>query len=163
MNRTIQRAVTLLAVAGMACLPVVAAADPQPIIFTNINQAAGGDIFNAGHSNIVGSGDGGAAMPGPGLGAVAPAVGWTAQIQTRFDEVALVSHTGDADFPERLPFNWTAIVRYSNNSTAEYHGRDSDYLVSLSDNGFNADCTPTAPWGRCEVEHNGSSPVVIMG
>lgn len=109
MNRTIQRAVTLLAVAGMACLPVVAVADPQPIVFTDINRTAGGDIFNAGHSNIVGSGDGGITLPGPG--AVAPAAGWTARIQARFDEVTLVSHTGDADFPGRLPFNWTAVVR----------------------------------------------------
>ena len=161
MNRTIRRTVTLLAVAGMACLPVVAVADPQPIVFTNINQTAGGDIFNAGHDNIVGSGDGGTTVPG--LGGVAPATERTARIQTRFDEVTLVSHTGDADFPERLPFSWTAVVRYSDNSTADYHGRDSDYLVSLSDNGSSASCTPTAPRGNCEVTYNGPTPVVTMG
>ena len=128
---------------------------------TTRSPADPGRHFNAGHSNIVGSGDEGAAVPS--LGAVAPAAGWAARIQTRFDEVTLVSHTGDAGFPERLPFSWSAIVRYSDNSTAEYRGRDSDYLVRLSDNGYEASCTPTAPQGHCEVEHNGPTPVVTMG
>lgn len=162
MNRTLNRAAVLLTVAGIVCLPVAAVADPQPIGLNNTTTSiVSGDVFGAGHSNVVGSGDGGSA---PVTGAPgAPGVVRTARIQTRFDDVTLVSHTGDAQFPERLPFNSTALASYSDDSTAVYHGRDSDYNVFLSDNGFSARCVPTTPQGRCEVGYDGIGPVVTMG
>ena len=164
MNRTLKRAAVLLTVAGMACLPVTAIAEPQPTMFDNTTTSiVTGDVFGAGHSNIVGSGDGTAPAVGGGVGAGVGATERTAQIQTRFDEVTLVSHTGDAQFPEHLLFSWAAIIRYSDNSTAVYHGRDTDYRVTLSDNGFSASCTPTTPQGRCEVGYDGRGPVVTLG
>jgi hypothetical protein len=158
-NRTLKRAAVVLTVVGIVCLPVAAVADPQPISFNNsTTSAVNGDVFGAGHSNIVGSGDGGS-----GLTTGAPNTERTARIQTHFDEVTLVSHTGDAPFPEYLPYNVTAIVRYSDTSTAVYHGRNSDYDVSLSDNGQSASCSPTTRQGQCEVGYDGFGPVVTMG
>lgn len=71
MNRSLKRAAALLAVVGIACIPGVAVADPQPIVFHNdTTSIVTGDVFGAGHSNIVGSGDGTA--PGDALQPLAP-------------------------------------------------------------------------------------------
>jgi hypothetical protein len=58
-NRSITRMAVLLTVAGFVCMPVAAIADPQPISLNNTTTSiVSGDVFGAGHSNIVGSGDG---------------------------------------------------------------------------------------------------------
>ena len=162
MNRTLKRAAVLLTVAGIGCLPVTAVADQRPVVFNNATTSiVSGDVFGAGHSNIVGSGDGGGAAGG--LGAVAPTGARTVRIQTRTDEVTLVSHTGDARFPEALPFFSIAIVPYSDVSTAVYHGRDSDYRVGLRANDFLPTCVATTGQGRCEVTIDRGEVVVTMG
>jgi hypothetical protein len=167
-NRTIKRAAVLLTAIGVACLPGAAIADtqqPAPIFVAgNGNQVAGGDIFNAGHSNIVGSGDG--ATTGEGPGAPIGAGRQMVQIQTRFDRVQLVSHTGDASFAPFLDFQITSQVSLTVTSTAVYRGMDTDYDLTLSVNSAGqtwATCEPTARFGRCEVRDFGDGPVVTMG
>ena len=162
MNRTLKRAAVLLTVAGIGCLPVTAVADQRPIVFDNATTSiVSGDVFGAGHSNIVGSGDGGGAADG--LGAAAPTGERRVRIQTRADEVTLVSHTGDAPFPQFLPFFSTAIVPYSGVSAAVYHGRDSDYRVDLPANDFLPSCVATTPQSRCEVTIDRGDVVITMG
>jgi hypothetical protein len=167
-NRTVKRAVVLLAAIGMACLPGTAIADTHgtaPIFVAgNGNQVAGGDNFNAGHSNIVGSGDGEAMDENPGgpIGAGTRMV----QIQTGFDSVQLLSHTGDASFPARLPFKYRSDVSLTVTSTAVYRGMDTDYQLAISVDSSgqtSATCEPTSQSGRCDVRDFGDGPVVTMG
>jgi hypothetical protein len=164
-NRILTRTAVLLTVAGMACLPVAAVADSQPVSFDNTTTSiVSGDVFGAGHSNIVGSGDG--AQPGGGsggLGATAPNGERSVRIETRTDGVRLVDHTGDARFPEYLPAFWTAIVGYSGDSTAVYQGSDSGYRLSLPANSYQVSCVATTGRGRCEVNFQGGEPVITLG
>jgi hypothetical protein len=157
-NRTLTRLAVLLTVAGVVCLPVAAVADPQPISLNNTTTSiASGDVFGAGHSNIVGSGDGG----GGGVGAVPPTGQQVVRLQTGFDQVSLVSHTGDAQFPIGLPFASFATVPYADASTAVYRGMHGDYTVALAP-GLRAKCT--APAGsRCEIRDDFGIETVIMG
>jgi hypothetical protein len=165
-NRSIKRAAVLLTVLGVSCLPGTAIADPgagQVMIFGNSNQVAGGDIFNAGHDNIVGSGDGTNAAPG--LGVTLPPAEKVVAIRTGFETVHLLSHTGNATFAEDLPFQWTSVVTLSEHSTATYQGRDADYNIDVSlDASGNpqASCEPTTARGRCTIEFTGGL-VVTMG
>jgi len=84
-------------------------------------------------------------------------------VETRADEVQLVSPTGDARFPEVLPFFSFAFVPYSTDSAAVYHGRDSDYQVNLRANGTMPSCSATTPQGRCQVTFDRGQQVVTMG
>lgn len=64
MNRIVKAAALLITAAGILGQPAVAFADSTgaAVIIGDDNQVAGDDIFNAGHDNIVGSGNGAAAL-----------------------------------------------------------------------------------------------------
>ncbi len=74
MNRTVKAAVFLIAASGILCQPGIAAADSvgAAVVIGDDNQVAGDDIFDAGHDNIVGSGNNGGPA-GVGSGAASSA------------------------------------------------------------------------------------------
>ncbi|MEY9968745.1 hypothetical protein ABIA33_006832 [Streptacidiphilus sp. MAP12-16] len=169
MNRSIKRAAVLLTVLGMSCLPGTAIADARGAGTTVVgdgNQVAGGDIFNAGHDNIVGSGD-----VGGGVGAGAPSADKVVLILTIEPNffARLVSHTGDAVFPELLVGAIPGVVRFTTSgaaamSTAVYDGGSAAprYALTLL---VSADGTPTVsctPVARCRVSNQGDTPIVTM-
>ncbi|MEZ0096076.1 hypothetical protein [Streptacidiphilus sp. EB129] len=161
MNRTIKRAAVALTVLGLSCLPGTALADARRsapvIIIGDGNQVAGTNIFNADHDNIIGDDDGDTAVPPDQE---------SAGIEIEATEpVNLVSHTGDATFPDSL-FASSSFVRFSERSTATYRGPNTDYDVVLfldKDGNPDASCQPTAPTGQCTIDRGGPDPVVIMG
>ena len=76
MNRLARTSAAVVAALAVACLPATALADSPgaPVSLNNTTTSiVSGDVFGAGHSNIVGSGDGtDPGMIGGGVGGVAP-------------------------------------------------------------------------------------------
>lgn len=94
---------------------------------------------------------------------MAPAAERTVRIQTGFDQVRLVEHTGDARFPDFLPYNWVAVLNYSERSTAIYHGMNTDYFVELPSDGSAPYCETTGRGAQCQIQYRDNGYTVIMG
>ncbi|MFD8734048.1 hypothetical protein ACFV06_03920 [Streptomyces sp. NPDC059618] len=128
MNRTVARAAVLLA-SALVALPCTAASavaadrgDGPLVVINNVNQHADGDIFNVGHDNIVGSGNGNGA-PSTGVGAPGAGVAVVrivAGVRVPFEGVQLVSHDGSGDYPRAIYPNYLVNVAIDGPSTAVY-------------------------------------------
>ncbi|MFD6556417.1 hypothetical protein [Streptomyces sp. NPDC058398] len=126
MNRTVARAAALLA-SALVALPCTAAAaadkgDGPLIVITNVYQRADGDIFNVGHDNVVGSGNGnGVQTPGAGApGANAAAVRIMTGVRLPFAGVQLASQEGSGEYPRAIYPNYSVLVPIDGPSTAVY-------------------------------------------
>ncbi|MFF2365162.1 hypothetical protein ACFVU0_21060 [Streptomyces sp. NPDC058122] len=128
MNRTVARAAALL-VSALVALPgtaaVAAAADQGDgplIVINNVYQRADGDIFNVGHDNVVGSGNGNGTQPSgvgaPGVGEAAVRIKTGARLP--FSGVQLVSREGSGEYPSTFYPNYAAVVPIDGPSTAVY-------------------------------------------
>ncbi|MEU4090327.1 hypothetical protein [Streptomyces aureus] len=105
MSRRVARAAALL-VSALVALPGTAAAavdkgDGPLIVINNVNQRADGDIFDVGHDNIVGSGNGnGAQTPGIGApGATTAAARIISGSRLPIDVLRLASQEGSGEDP----------------------------------------------------------------
>ncbi|MGW1067092.1 hypothetical protein ACWD4F_21560 [Streptomyces aureus] len=129
MNRTVARAAALLA-SALVALPATCAAtavavdkgDGPLVVITTVNQRADGDIFNVGHDNIVGSGNGnGAPSTGVGApGAGSAVVRITTGVRLPFDGVRLASHEGSGEYPPAIYPNYLVNVAIDGPSEAVY-------------------------------------------
>ncbi|MFF3889753.1 hypothetical protein [Streptomyces sp. NPDC001914] len=126
MSRTVARAAALL-VSALVALPGTAAVaadkgDGPLIVINNVNQRADGDIFNVGHDNVVGSGNGnGAQASGVGApGATTAAVRIISGSRLPFDGVRLASQDGSGEYPAVIYPNYSVIVPIDGPSTALY-------------------------------------------
>ncbi|MGW1962673.1 hypothetical protein ACWCPD_20635 [Streptomyces sp. NPDC001935] len=140
MNRTVARAAALLA-SALVALPVTAATaaaadkgDGPLIVINNVYQRADGDIFNVGHDNVVGSGNGNGTQP---TGVGAPGVSQTTvRIKTGtrlpFNGVQLASHEGSGEYPRALYPNYAAIVPIDGPSTAVYQSEGGAGQVRIT-------------------------------
>ncbi|MET8099243.1 hypothetical protein ABZV29_22655 [Streptomyces sp. NPDC005236] len=129
MNRTVARAAALLvsvlvALPGTAAATAVAAGkgDGPLVVINNVNQRADGDIFNVGHDNIVGSGNGnGAPSTGVGApGASSAVLRITTGPRLPFDGVRLASHDGSGEYPLTIYPNYLVNVPIDGSSSAVY-------------------------------------------
>jgi hypothetical protein len=124
--RTVAKAAVLLGAALLAVPGTAAAADRDGdgplVVITNVHQYAGGDIFNVGHDNVVGSGNGNGVQPsGVGApGASSAVVRIITGNRLPIDGVQLVSKEGSGDYPRVLFPNYSVLVPIVGPSTAVY-------------------------------------------
>ncbi|MGF1425784.1 hypothetical protein [Kitasatospora sp. LaBMicrA B282] len=129
MRRTVRTATALATAAAAVMLPLTTAnaVDRHRDLvmnmnWNNVNQQAGGDIFNAGRDNNVGSfnGTGG----DTGVGAPVTTVPLTIRNQTGA-VLALVSSTGSSTYPQFLGPHSSTLVEAASVSSASYLGNVS--------------------------------------
>ncbi|MFE1289841.1 hypothetical protein [Streptomyces sp. NPDC058751] len=172
MNRTVARAAALLASVLVALPGTVAAAadedDGPLIVITDVHQHAGGDIINAGHDNVVGSGNGnGARTPGVGApGATSAAVRITTGPRLPFAGVRLASQEGSGEYPQVVHPNYSVIVPTDGPSTAVYRSEGGAGQVRVTatvdaDGGVRPNCASEGNLD-CRVEFDAQGQYLVV-
>ncbi|MEV6020798.1 hypothetical protein [Streptomyces sp. NPDC051997] len=175
MNRTVARAAALLA-SVLVALPCTAAAsavaagkgDGPLVVINNVNQRADGDIFNVGHDNVVGSGNGNGA-PSTGVGAPGASVAVVrivAGTRVPFQGVQLASHEGSGDYPRAIYPNYLVNVPIDGPSTAVYASDGSAGQVRItatvtSDGKVAPNCSAEGNLS-CRVEFDGQGQYLLI-
>lgn len=148
-------ATATLAAAALAGFAGTAAADeqaPGPVSFyCDHCQIAGGDIFDAGRDNIVGSGDGTefgemtdlGVPPGVDVSGPSTVVRLVVGPGVFYPGLTLVSQEGSGDYPRDIPPNWNAFIPVSGASTAVYKspGGLGDVTITVKAGDEQATCT----------------------
>lgn len=162
MNRSLKSAAltAALATAALVSVPATASADayasttgPAPVIACDGNcQIAGGSIFNAGHDNIVGSGDVGDDE--------APGAGFTVthmDIQAGPNGFPLrrVSLSGNASYPEVINPDSRTSADSRDASSAVYEGNNARLQINVDSQGM-ASCS-AAGFVGCSVINGGAA------
>ncbi|WP_042417354.1 hypothetical protein [Streptacidiphilus anmyonensis] len=168
-------AAVLVAAAAVAVLPGTAVAAAQHrdgplVVFGDGNQFAGGDVFNAGGDNNVGSFDGDptAGLPGVGLpGVNAGIVRIVTDSSVPYPGLTRVSQQGSGDYPERLFPNVIATVPIDGPSEVVYasSGGAGQVKIAATVTAGVADATCTSSGNlRCRIDYaDPNRPVLISG
>ncbi|MFF3611881.1 hypothetical protein [Streptomyces sp. NPDC002580] len=166
MIRTVAKAAVLLGAALLSVPGTAVAADRDGdaplVVINNVHQYAGGDIFEVGRDNFVGSGNGnGAAQPsGVGTpGATTAVVRIVTGYSVPNSGVPLVSHEGSGDYPRALYPAYNVQVPIDGSSSAVYRTEDSAGTVAVNatvgaDGRVNPGCTAEGTL-VCRVDYDG--------